>query len=318
MNQQDMQEQVTSCNYCESKNFHVLHHYSADYYHHNAYITYPWDGNQHVSLTIVKCDNCGLVFQNPRFKLEHLGLLYTDSVEKKIDLENAVAKHKFGPLVDLIKKNCAFSANQFPVSVDIGTRYGLLPEILRRNGFNAFGIEYNKLCVETAVNSGFRNVYEGTIESLDVVMNAARLNRINMVTMTDVIEHLLDPINDLKKLSSYQQKGDFMVIQTVDIGSVGYKIFRKWWYHIHGQHTYYFDEKSLRLYYDKLGYDIVDVLKVGKLNNLTILPSVIRKFFFHKNQRKKLNQGPELKSKIWFAETRPTLFDIITIVAKKR
>jgi len=265
----------------------------------------------------VKCKSCGLIFQSPRFKAEHLGLLYTDSVETFIDLEKTIAKHKFGPLIDLIQKTCDFKNESLPVSLDIGTRYGILPEVLRRNGFHSYGIEFNPLCVQTAENSGFKNVFQGTIDNLDDVMQRMNQSRINLVTMTDVIEHLLDPLGDLKKLSSYQEPGDYMVIQTVDIGSVGYKLFRKWWYHIHAQHTFYFDERMLKMFFRKLGYEVDAVLKVGKLNNLSILPGVLKRFSAHKKQRLALNNGAEINPKVWFAETRPTLFDIFTVVARK-
>ncbi len=318
MSEQSVQQSVSECNFCGNKNFSLLHHYPADFYSHKTYITYPWDGRQHVDLTIVKCDNCRLIFQNPRFLGEKLGLLYTDSVESVIDLEKSVAKHKFGPLIELIRQKCNFSQVGLPVSLDIGTRYGILPEVLRRNKFNSYGIEYNPLCVQTAANSGFKNVFQGTIDNLEDVMKNINQQRINLVTMTDVIEHLLDPIGDLRKLSAYQKSGDYMVIQTVDIGSVGYKIFRSWWYHIHAQHTYYFDERSMKMFFEKIGYEIDAVLKVGKINNLTILPSVYKKFIGHKKQRLALNQGPEINPKIWFAETRPTLFDIFTVVARKK
>jgi hypothetical protein len=318
MSENNVQEVVGRCNFCGTQQAKTLHHYPAGFYGHQAYVTYPWDGKQMVDLTIVQCPKCELIYQDPRFKPEFLGLLYTDSVDKNIDLEKAVRNHKFAPLIDLIKQNCTFQKDILPISVDIGTRYGLLPEVLRRNGFNSYGIEYNPLCVEAAAISGFKNVFQGTIDNLDDVMSRAGVSHINMVTMTDVIEHLLDPLGDLIKLSAYQSAGDYMVIQTVDIGSVGYKIFGSWWYHIHGQHTYYFDEKSMRMYFEKIGYTVDAVLKVKRLNNLTLLPSVWKKFRQHKKQRLLLNAGSELPNKVWFAETRPTLFDIFTVVARKK
>ena len=311
-------EEVKNCNFCGASDQHVLHNYSPGFYSHKAYVTYPWDGRKDVGLTIVKCKKCGLVFQNPRFKTKHLGLLYTDSVEQKIDLEKAVANHKFAPLIDMITQHCLFKNSSTPISFDIGTRYGLLPEVLRRNGFSAFGIEFNPLCVETSLRSGFQNVHQGTINNLEDVLQKTGIRNINLVTMTDVVEHLLDPMADLKKLASFQSSGDYMVIQTVDVGSMGYRIFKGWWYHLHGQHTYYFDIHTMKAYFEKIGYTIDAVLKVGKLNNLTLLPAVMKKFRFHKKQRLELNRGGEVEPKIWFAETRPTLFDIFTVVARKK
>jgi 2-polyprenyl-3-methyl-5-hydroxy-6-metoxy-1,4-benzoquinol methylase len=312
-----VQERVEICNACGATDQKELHHMPAGFYAHHAYTTYPWDGAQQASFTIVQCKACGLIFQNPRFKSEHLGLLYTDRVEETVDMEKELARHKFQPLLDLIHQHVQTSSSN-PLSLDIGTRFGLLPALLRRHGFDAHGIEYNPLCVELASRSGFEQVHQGTVDSLDEVMRAIGKDRIHLVTMTDVIEHLLDPMSDLTSLARFQSAGDCMVIQTVDIGSWGYRLFGKWWYHLHAQHTYYFDEAMLRRYFNALGYDITAVLKVRRLNNLTILPKVWRAFKQHQKDRNRLNAEGELQKKKWFAEGRPTLFDIITVVAKKR
>jgi hypothetical protein len=193
-----------------------------------------------------------------------------------------------------------------------------LPEVLRREGFDAYGIEFNASCVEAARVSGFKNVYQGTIDSVPQWMEQQQLKRIELITMTDVIEHLLDPMADLRLLAMYQESGDHMVIQTIDVSSWGHRLFGKWWYHFHAQHTYYFDVPMLRRYYNSVGYDVVDVLKVKALNNATLLPSVWKAFNRHKSKRRDAVAGKVPSEKMWYAEDKPTLFDIITIVARKR
>jgi hypothetical protein len=136
--------------------------------------------------------------------------------------------------------------------------------------------------------------------------------------MTDVIEHLLDPMGDLQLLANCQQSGDHMVIQTIDVSSWGHKIFGKWWYHFHAQHTYYFDIPMLRAYYNRIGYDVVDVLKVKSIHNLSLLPSVWKAFNKHKANRQAAIKGDVPAEKLWYAADKPTLYDIITIVARKR
>ncbi len=312
------QESIVTCNFCGSPSQRVMHHFEKDFYPHDAYITFPWDGNHNAELTIVQCSQCGLVYQNPRFKAEHLGEVYTVMDAKPIDLNKAISQHKFKPLVDLIKKNTPAASASGAVSLDIGTRYGLLPEVLRREGFNAYGIEFNASCVEAARVSGFKNVYQGTIDSVPQWMEQQQLKRIELITMTDVIEHLLDPMADLRLLAMYQESSDHMVIQTIDVSSWGHRLFGKWWYHFHAQHTYYFDIPMLRRYYDSVGYDVVDVLKVKALNNATLLPSVWKAFNRHKSKRRDAIAGKVPSEKMWYAEDKPTLFDIITIVARKR
>ena len=312
------QERVTCCNFCASDSFRVMHHFEKEFYPHTSFTTFPWDGNLQAELTIVECVKCGLVYQNPRFKAEHLGEVYTVMDAKPIDLEQAVAQHKFKPLIDLIKSNIPLSNSEKKVSIDIGPRYGLLPEVLRRAGFNAYGVEFNSSCVDAARASGFRQVFQGTIESVPSLMQQESLSRLHLITMTDVIEHLLDPMADLKLLSHFQQPGDHMVIQTIDVSSWGHRLFGKWWYHFHAQHTYYFDIPMLRKYYDSIGYDVVDVLKVKSAHNITLIPSVWKAFQRHKSRRNAALKGAVPEKKYWYALDKPTLYDIITLVARKR
>jgi hypothetical protein len=74
----------------------------------------------------------------------------------------------------------------------------------------------------------------------------------------------------------------------------------------------------LRRYYDRIGYDVVDVLKVNSINNIKLLPSVWKAFRRHKAKREEAKNGKVPTEKIWYASEKPTLFDIITIVARKR
>jgi hypothetical protein len=149
-------------------------------------------------------------------------------------------------------------------------------------------------------------------------MQQESLSRLHLITMTDVIEHLLDPMADLKLLSHFQEPGDHMVIQTIDVSSWGHRLFGKWWYHFHAQHTYYFDIPMLRKYYDSMGYDVVDVLKVKSAHNITLIPAVWKAFQRHKSRRNAALKGSVTEKKYWYALDKPTLYDIITIVARKR
>ena len=311
------QENVKSCNFCGSEEYKVLHHFPAGFYGHNAFETYPWDGATNSSLTIVKCRKCSLIYQNPRFKEEYLSCLYTQDAVDFIDMQKELVRHKFGPLLSLIEKTVLKKSN-YPLSLDVGTRYGLLPELLRRKGYNAHGIEFNSIVVDAASRSGINNVHCGTIDTLNEIMNRIGESRINLITMTDVIEHLLDPMADLKKLSEFQESGDYIIVQTVNAGSWGHRLFGKWWYHFHAQHTYYFDEPMLRRFFERNGYEISSILKVAPWRNITLLTKVWSDFRNHKSELVRLNSGGELSEKVWFAKGKPTLFDIITVVAKKR
>jgi len=241
------------------------------------------------------------------------GFMYPEEIiPDRLDYQKEMSQHRFGFFIDAIIKKYYPSGNG-QTAIDIGARYGVLAELLSKQGFQAYGIEYNKKCVEVAQAAGFSRVYQGTIDNVSEIAGSLKIERFNLITMTDVIEHLLDPMTDLKNLAQFQKSGDRMILTTMDMGSLGYMLFKKDWYYIHAQHTYYFDKKSLKNLFDKVGYSIEFIHRIDKIKNVTKLLPALKNYFKHKKDRKqKLNGG-----KRWFAEYRPSLYDMFTVVLRR-
>jgi len=307
------------CNLCGSHKYKELHYYPPNYYNHTNFETYSWDGNMDMDLKIVKCSNCKLVYQNPCFNSNGLKFLYpTEIIPDILDYENLLHNHKFHYLLGIIDKFYPHPNTNNYTMLDFGTRYGVLPELLFNKGFKAFGLELNKKCVSAALKSGFKNIHQGTIDNLGEISNELKINRINLAVLVDVIEHLLNPMEELKKIAKFQDTGDRMIITTMNINSLGYKLFKSYWYYIHAQHTYYFSEKTLARLFNKLGYEVECVFQVDKIKNLTIFHKELVKWLKHKIERIKYRNDKNLKKKLWFATNRPSLFDIFTIVVRKK
>ena len=306
------------CINCGSKDHKVVHHFDAEYFDHDRFETFSWDGGFPLDLTIVKCDDCGLVYQNPRFSEESLGHLYPNHpLPNKLDYSRLMRNHKFGFFLNLVREYSSPSKLPKRTALDIGTRYGVLPELLSHRGFDAFGLEMNLKCVKLANEAGFQGVHHGTVVDLDKIMAQEKKDRLNLVSMIDVVEHLLWPQRDFEKISEYQKRGDKMIISTMDVDSLGHKVFGKHWYFLHAQHTFYFSEDTIAMLLDQFGYDVKYVHRIPKYKNLRILPSEMLKM----RQHKQLLTGKEKyfeDGKRWFAEKRPSLFDYMNVIAEKR
>lgn len=312
-----VQREAVSCVNCGCDDHDVVHHFEQEYYDHDQYETFSWDGGVPLDLTIVKCKACSLVYQSPRFSSESLHHLYPNHpLPEKLNYKRLMRNHKFHFLIDMIRDHATPGLRQ-KTAVDLGTRYGVLPELLANEGYQAFGIEMNLKAVKIANQAGFERVHQGTIDQVESVAKQAGIDRVNLVTMVDIVEHLLDPRRDFELISRMQQTGDQLFISTMDVDSLGHKIFGKNWYFIHAQHTYYFSEKTLGALLDKFGYDIQFVHRISKIKNLKILPSEFRKLKKHNAMRAQQNQW-ESGGKEWFAAYRPALFDYMNIVAVKR
>ncbi|MDG1261968.1 MAG: class I SAM-dependent methyltransferase [Flavobacteriales bacterium] len=309
-----VRREAVSCVNCGSDDHDVVHHFDQEYYNHDKFETYSWDGGVPLDLTIVKCKGCETVFQSPRFCEESLHYLYPNHpLPEKLSYKRQMQNHKFHFLIDMIREHGTKSLHE-KTAVDLGTRYGVLPELLANEGYRAMGVEMNLKCVKIANQAGFEHVHQGTIADIDRLTKQQGMDRVNLVTMVDIVEHLLDPRRDFELISRHQQSGDQIFISTMDVESLGHKIFGKNWYFLHAQHTYYFSEKMLGDLLDKFGYDIQYVHRIAKFKNLSILPKELKKH----NALRAPGNSERTNSKRWFAEYRPSLFDYINIVAVKR
>ena len=310
-------QEYKDCNICGSKEFKVIYYFHPHYYDHKKFITHSWDGEKEIGLQIVKCKKCKLIYQNPSINEDGLKYIYPESIiTGKLDYENLVSNHKFGHLLDVISNYYPNPKNKNLTFLDVGTRFGVLPELLSKKGFNSIGIEMNAQCVKSARDSGFKFIYQGKIDDLKKISENVSIARYNLVVLVDVIEHLLNPFEELENIAKFQKKGDRIIITTMDVDSLGHKIFKKEWYYIHSQHTFYFNIKTIKLLFAKLGYDIEYKFQIPAYKTITILGKELLKYFKHKIERNRIKDYKG--EKIWFADNRPHLFDLFTIVLEKR
>lgn len=305
------------CNYSKSDKNSVIYKYPKNYYPHNKFITHSWDGGLEIDITIVKCNNCGLVYLNPMFKNEYLGMIYPESIiPNQINIESLISSsiHKYSGLVEIITKYTKNVTNN--LFFDIGARFGVMSELMSRKGYDAWGIELNKKCVKVANDSGLNKIINGTIHNLPLILKEKKINKVDIFSLDDVIEHLLDPSSDLKILNSCQEVGGYLFIKTMNWDSIGRILYGKNWYYIHSQHTYYFTEKSLKVLLEKCGYKVIDVISPKWHLLLKNLPRQIFKIGKHNIIRKNILKS-NIKDKVWFGDIRPKCNDLFIIVAKK-
>jgi 2-polyprenyl-3-methyl-5-hydroxy-6-metoxy-1,4-benzoquinol methylase len=305
------------CNYCNCEKYSLVYKYPKNYYPHDKFITYSWDGGLDVDITLVKCNNCGLIYLNPMFKEEYLGMIYPESIiPNQINIENIInsSYNKYSGLVSIISNHTINNSEK--IFFDIGARYGVMSELMRRKGYDAWGIELNKKCVKVANDAGLNKIINGTIHDLPSILKQKNINKVDIFSLDDVVEHLLDPSTDFKILNSCQEVGGYLFIKTMNWNSIGRILYGKDWYYIHSQHTYYFTEKSLKLMLEKCGYKLIDVIKPKWHLLLKNLPRQILKIRKHDKLRKNILNSIN-SEKVWFGDIRPKCNDLFIIVARK-
>jgi SAM-dependent methyltransferase len=81
----------------------------------------------------------------------------------------------------------------------------------------------------------------------------------DLVVMTDVLEHLRDPVADLVLCHRRLKPGGLLVVATCDIGSFAARYYRLKWRQLVISHTFYWSKASLRIALDRSGFDTLDL-----------------------------------------------------------
>ena len=215
--------------------------------------------------TFVTCSSCGLRYQNPRIRMEHIGAYYDDEYiahRRKSD---------WGPLTgffnwamdrhdrqkDALVSRYVALGSQSKV-LDVGCAVGTFLEKLRvRYGVSGSGVDFKDLSASPALaNVDFRC---GLFYDQDFGET-----RFDVITMWHFLEHDYDPIRTLGAAGALLANDGRLIIEVPRLDSLTARIFGDRWPGLQApQHTVLYDRRTLLAAVDKAGLELVDYLPYG-------------------------------------------------------
>ena len=213
--------------------------------------TSPGYGRHH---TIVKCQNCGLIYTNPRFTGDEILDSYA-AVEDPLYLEE-----RDGRVLTFERHLRPLEKIKAPPGklVDVGAYTGVFVEIAAQHGWEAYGVEPSQWAVEQARARGLHMI-EGTLASPELA-NAS----CDVVTMWDVIEHVADPFGELTQADRLLKPGGLLVVHTMDIDSGFARLMGGRWPWLMEMHIYYFSRRTLKHMLEKAGFTVIRIEPQGR------------------------------------------------------
>ena len=195
---------------------------------------------------IVNCKSCGLCYVAESISAEDLvhyyGEAYYTGKQQKAYADyfgfREARKSHFKSLMPTIRR---YVAKDQVRALDVGCAAGFFLEVAQEEGWQAQGIEMSPYMSEYARESLGLDVLTGTLEEVSLPESA-----FNLITMWDVIEHLIDPLNTLKQACSLLAPGGLIAISTGDIGGATARIYnRRWALLAPPGHLFYFSRRTL-------------------------------------------------------------------------
>ena len=176
-----------SCHVCSSPNF-------SEYLHGRGY-------------RIVECLDCGLRYVNPQPTAKELYDFYAG-----FDLESTWrgdGEERF----DRSMRNFVMQFRQRGAVLDVGSSRGNFLIAMRGAGFSVYGVEPSPKNSDFARTANGIDTYTGTVEEF---LAAPTRRDFHVITVLNVIEHVLDPRDVLTRLRELLVEGGLIVLAVPD------------------------------------------------------------------------------------------------------
>ncbi len=136
-------------------------------------------------------------------------------------------------------------------ALDVGSAAGFCLAVLRERGFQAHGVEPSAdIAAHAGERFGFDAIHVGTLDTAPFSDGS-----FDLVTMWDVLEHVVDPLALLGTARRKLAPGGLLVIETQDIDSRFARLLGPRWQHYkHPEHILHFTPRSLERLLAQAGF----------------------------------------------------------------
>ena len=135
--------------------------------------------------------------------------------------------------------------------LEVGCAAGWLLHGARRLGWEVAGIEASPKFQRYAADTLGLPVHLGTLETVPLAPG-----QFDVVVMTDVIEHLADPVADLRRIRALLVPGGRLVLATCDLGSWSARFWGLDWRQIVISHTFYWTRRAMHRALAEAGFRV--------------------------------------------------------------
>ena len=207
-----------------------------------------------LSITNVICRDCGLVFQNPIKEEKELKSVYQKGDYTKTHYENDFENvlNNFVRIAEMqynfIDKN--YDINKKGRLLDIGTGVGSVLSVFGKKGFEVEGVEPDPEAADFIKKKLNCKVYNDMFDNIDFK------RKYDLVMISHVLEHVVDPISFLEKVREIVNNNSIVFIEVPDVQKI-YPHYPDWYEWFEEGHLYSFSLDTLNGILSKTNYDIL-------------------------------------------------------------
>ncbi len=237
-------ERLERCVVCGGKGFHSLFVAETSRY------------------TVARCQGCGLVFYNPRPSQARLREYYesryyseeNDHILRRYVREPSGDDERFDLRLESIEARVGRGT-----LLDIGCAAGAFMARAAPRGWDVRGVEMSPAAAAIARERSGMEVRTGTVREA-----AFDAEGFDAATMWDVVEHLGDPLGELKAVFRVIRSGGALFLTTQNVDCLGFLRDREKWYQFDPMHLLHFSPRSLKRLLRQAGFQRVEIVPLGR------------------------------------------------------
>lgn len=205
--------------------------------------------------TVVRCECCGLLRTSPRPTPSSIGQYYPDDYGPHKEAGLARPNTRKSRIRSVLKDLFDHRATIIPQLnagslLEIGCGRGDFLHDMSAAGWDVFGQDVSERLTESLAHRGFR-FHCGPIISIPV------REQFDLITAFQVLEHLHDPVSDLRHLREMSHAGTWLVLAVPNIKSLDFRIFGTRWYDLDvPRHLFHFDSRTIGKILDATGWQV--------------------------------------------------------------
>lgn len=151
--------------------------------------------------------------------------------------------------------------------LDVGCGLGFSLLAASDRGWDALGLD--PLGPEDPDHYPGRRIVRGRLETY------ATDEPFDLVSLVDVIEHVRDPVDTVRRAAALLRPGGVLLLATNDVGSVGARLLGPRWTHFHRAHLWFFTPESLSRMAREGGVDVRATAQAWRVYNLDYIASIL-------------------------------------------
>lgn len=208
---------------------------------------------------IVRCTSCALIYVNPRPGAERLLAHYNGNrssrVQYYLDVEPA-DRRSFAELLDQVERTRPARGDL----LDVGTNVGTCLALARERGWRGRGVEINAEAARLCREQRGLDVVTGPLEP-----GVFEPRSFDAVVLSDVIEHLPDPLGVVRLVHDLLRPGGLCAVSTPDVSGWAARALQL----KPEEHLYYFTPDTLRAVLGAAGLETLECRPFDRWHNLT-------------------------------------------------